>query len=65
MKWKPGSIPRLLKSSVNAVKALIISLSLILFIAVVSMELQSYKYITYIYLFHLLEILVKHPHRYE
>ena len=46
MKWKPGLIPQLLKSSVNDVKALIISLSLLFLIAVVRMVLQSYKYIT-------------------
>ena len=46
MKKKPGLVPRLLKSSVNYVKALIISLSPILFIAVVRMALQPYTYIT-------------------
>ena len=37
VKWKPGFITWILKSSVNDVKALIISLSLIFFVAVVSM----------------------------
>ena len=46
MKWKPGLITWLLKSSVNDVKALIISLSLLFFVAVVRMALQSYTYIT-------------------
>ena len=46
MKWNPGWIPRLFKSSVKDVKALIISLSLLFFIDVVSMKLQSYTYIT-------------------
>ena len=46
MKWKPGLIPQIFKSSVNDVKALIIPLSPLLFIAVVSMALQSYTYIT-------------------
>ena len=46
MKWKSGLIPRIFKSSVNYVKALVISLLLLLFIAVVSMVLQSYTYIT-------------------
>ena len=42
MKWKPGWITKLFKSSVEDVKTLIISLSLLLFIAVVRMALQSY-----------------------
>ena len=46
MKWKPGLIPRLLKSSVNSVKAFIIYLSLLFFIALVRMALQSQTYIT-------------------
>ena len=45
MKWKPGLILQLFKSAVNLVKARIISLSLLFFIAVVSMELQPYTYI--------------------
>ena len=48
---KPGLIPQNFKSSVNDVKDLIILLSLIFFIAVVRMVLQSYTYITYIYFF--------------
>ena len=63
MKWKPGLIPRIFKSSVNDVKSLIVSFSLLLFVAVVRMELQSYKYITYMYLFPLLEVVVKCTHR--
>ena len=46
MKWNHGLIPRIFKYSVNYVKACIISLSLILFIAVVGMVLQSYTYMT-------------------
>ena len=49
MKWKPGFIPRLVKSSVNYDKALIISLSFLIFISVVRMVLQSYTYIHYIH----------------
>ena len=37
MKWKPGLIPCLFKTSVNDVKALIIYLSLLYFISVVMM----------------------------
>ena len=43
MEWKPGLIPQIIKSSVNYVKALIIPLSLLFFIDVVRMKLQSYK----------------------
>ena len=50
MKLKPGLIPQILKYSVNDVRALIISLSLILFIYVVRMKLQPYTYIIYMYL---------------
>ena len=46
MKWKPRLIPWLLKSSVNYVKALIISLSPLFFITVVRTTLKSYTYIT-------------------
>ena len=42
MKWKPGLIPQLFKSSVKYLNSGIISFSLIFFIYVVSMELQSY-----------------------
>ena len=45
MKWKPGLTLWIFKSSVNVVKAFIISLSLLFFIAVVRMALQSYTYI--------------------
>ena len=65
MKWKPWLILQLFNSLVNSVKAHIISLSLIFFIAVVRMALQSYTYITYIYLFPLLEVLRKCLHRSE
>ena len=65
MQWKPGWIPRLFKYLVKDVKDLIISLSLLFFITVVRMELQSYKYITYMYLFPLLEVAGKRPHRSE
>ena len=65
MKCKPGLITRIFKSSVNDVKSLIVSFSLLLFVAVVRMELQSYKYITYMYLFPLLEVVVKCTHRSE
>ena len=40
IKWKPGLIPWLFKSSVNDVKDLIIYLSLLFFIAAVRMVLQ-------------------------
>ena len=65
MKWKPGLIPRLFKSPVNDVKALIITLSLLLFISIVRMALNPYTYITYMYLFPLIELVGKRPHRYE
>ena len=44
-KWKPGLIIWLLNYSVNYVKAIIISFSLLLFIYIVRMELQPYTYI--------------------
>ena len=47
MKCRPGLIPRLFKSSVNYVKYRIISLSLLFFVAVFRMVLQSYTYMTY------------------
>ena len=40
MKWNPGLIPRLFKSSVNSVKDRIISMSLLLLVSVVIMALQ-------------------------
>ena len=55
-------ILRIFKSSVNAVKDLIISLSLLFFISVVRTALKSYTYITYMYLFPLLEVTGKRPH---
>ena len=45
MKCNPKLIPQLFKSSVNSVKAHIISLSLLSFIAVVRMALKSHTYI--------------------
>ena len=65
MKWKPGLIPRILKSSVYDLKALIIYLPLLLFVALVRMALQSYTYIKYMYLFPLTEVVGKLPHRSE
>ena len=65
MKWNPGSIPRLLKSSVNSVKAFIIYLSLLVFIDLVSMELKSYTYMTYMNLFTLLEVVGNRTHIYK
>ena len=65
IKWNPGLITQLFKYSVNSVKACIISLSLLLLIAVVRMELQPYKYMTYMYLFTLLDVAVNSPHRTE
>ena len=46
-------------------KALIITLSLLFFVSVVRMVLQSYTYITKMYLLLLLEVVGKRPHRYE
>ena len=65
MKWKPGLITRIYKSSVNDVKSIIISLSLLLFNAVVSIALQSCTYMTQMYLFPLLEVVGKRPYRSE
>ena len=62
MKWKPGLIPRLFKSSVKSVKARIISLSLLLLIYVVSMKLPTYTYMTWVYLFPLLDVVGKLTH---
>ena len=42
MKWKPGLIPCLFKSLVNDVKAVILSLLLLLFVALVNITSQSY-----------------------
>ena len=41
MKWKPGLIPQIFKYSVIDVKDLIIYLSLLLFVAIFRMALQS------------------------
>ena len=65
MKLKPWLIPHIFKSSVNDVKSLIIYLSLLFFISVVRMALQSYTYITYMYLLPLLEVVGKCTHRSE
>ena len=67
MKWKPGLIPQIFKSSVIDVKALIVSLSILFIIDIVRMVLQSYTYIIYLYmyLFPLLDVVGKIPHRYE
>ena len=46
MKWNPVLILRIFKSIVNDVKARIIYLSLLLFIAVFRMKFQSYTYTT-------------------
>ena len=46
-------------------KVLIVSLSLLFFIDIVSMELQLYTYITCIYSFPILEVVRKPTHRYE
>ena len=62
MKWNPGLIPQIFKSVANSVRSRIISLSHILFIAVVSMVLQSYTYMNYMYLFPLLDVIGKCPH---
>ena len=51
IKWKGGTIPRIFKPLVHYVKALIIYLSPLLFIALVRMALQSYTYITCMYFF--------------
>ena len=64
MKCNPGLILHLLKYSVNHVKALIISLSLLLFIDVVMMALQSHTYMMYMYVFTLLDVVGKRSHRY-
>ena len=45
MNWEPGLIPRIFKSSVKDVKDLIISVSLIFFIAVVRMTVIHIHYI--------------------
>ena len=65
MKWNPGLIRRIFKYSLNSVKARIISLSLIVFIAVFSMVLQPYTCMTNMYLFTLVYVVGKHPHMYE
>ena len=65
IKWDSGFIPRVFKTSINSMKALIISFSLLFFVAVVRVELQSYTYITYIYLLPLIEVVGKLPHIYE
>ena len=59
MIWNPGLIQRHFISVVNDVKARIISLSFVLFIAVFRMALESYTYITYMYLLPLLDVICK------
>ena len=65
MKWDLGLIPQFLKSVANSVKYRIISLSLLFFVKVVRMTLQSYTYMTYMYLFLLLDVIGKRPHKLE
>ena len=59
----PGLIKRFLKSVADSVKSRIISSSLIFFITVLIMKLQSYKYITYMYLFTSLGVIGKRTHK--
>ena len=65
MKWKAGLIPQMFKYFVNDVKDLIIFLSLLLLISVGRILLHSCTYITYKYLFPMIEVLGKRPHRSE
>ena len=65
MKWNRELIPRIFEYSVNSVKNCIISLSIILFVAVVRMALESYTYMMKIYLFTLLDVMGKRLHRSE
>ena len=65
MKLNSGLIPQIFKSSVNYAKACIIYSSLLLLFSVVSMELQEYTHMTQIYLFTLLDVVGKRPHRSE
>ena len=65
MKWNPEFIPRIFKSVVNYVKSRIISFSLLFFIAVFRMALQSYTYIIYIALFPFLDVIGNHQHKLE
>ena len=60
MKCNPGLIPWIFNSVVNDVKARIIYLSVLLFVYVVMMALQSYTYMTYMYFF--LGVMRKSPH---
>ena len=62
MKWKPGLIPWIFKSPVNDAKYLIIYLSLLSFISLFRMALQSYTCITQMYLFSLIEVVGKSLH---
>ena len=62
IKCKPGLIPQIFESSVDSMKASIISFSPIFFVAVVIMELQSGTYVMYVYLFLLLDVVGKLPH---
>ena len=65
MKYNHGLILWIFKSVVNYVKYHIIYLSLLLFVDFVRMPLQSYTYMTYMYLFPMLDVMRKSPHRYE
>ena len=65
IKWNHGLILQLFKYSVSSVNARIIYMSVLLFISVVRMVLQSYTYMTYMYLSPLLDVVGKHPHRSE
>ena len=59
VKWNPGLILRLFQCVVHSMKVHIISLSLVLFVAFSSMALQSYTYMTHMYLFPLFYVMVK------
>ena len=65
MKCNPGLITRILKSSINSLKASIISLSIILFIDVVRMSFQPYTYMPFMYYFPLLDVMAKRLHRFK
>ena len=65
VKCNPGFFSRVFKSSVNYVKARIIFLSLLFFIDIFRMALQSYTYTIYMYSFPLLDVVGKRLHRCE
>ena len=62
MKYNPGFILWLFKSSAYSVNSHIVSLSLLLFIAVARMSSQSHTYMTYIYLFPLMYLVGNTSH---